>query len=200
MSRSRSCARFQFPPLREGRQWSAAASPSRPYFNSRPCERGDHEDDAWTAKKCISIPAPARGATLLLIGQRIGNLHFNSRPCERGDASVPTRDISATIFQFPPLREGRRGVIYDTATLLSISIPTPARGATVEGVRGEGGPEISIPAPARGATEQLGDNCARYLISIPAPARGATRRKPRPAHGPDHFNSRPCERGDMLMK
>ena len=77
---------FQFPPLREGRRAGGgsrgglrlisipapargatdgpgAAAASSPYFNSRPCERGDvtHHGDV------------------------LHNLHFNSRPCERGD-------------------------------------------------------------------------------------------------------------------
>ena len=58
---------------------------SREYFNSRPCERGDLRRVIPKDVPYISIPAPARGAT----------------------KSVD-RKTRATIFQFPPLREGRQ--------------------------------------------------------------------------------------------
>ena len=54
---------FQFSPLREGRPRFDRGAENNPYFNSRPCERGD-------AALIIAV---------------IPNLHFNSRPCERGD-------------------------------------------------------------------------------------------------------------------
>ena len=58
----------------------------------------------------------------------------------------------AFVFQFTPLREGRRplSVAGDDATL--ISIHAPARGATREYYGFEKEQEISIHAPARGAT------------------------------------------------
>ena len=99
---------FQFTPLREGRPLQAAICPaasyfnSRPsargdkntskffcvlsYFNSRPSARGDQRTDKCAGIKRISIHAPPRGATLLS-GLMDGN---------------------QDIFQFTPLREGRR--------------------------------------------------------------------------------------------
>ena len=54
------------------------------YFNSRPCERGDIDRCVINAGQLISIPAPARGATLYS-RRKVDHIYFNSRPCERGD-------------------------------------------------------------------------------------------------------------------
>ena len=100
---------FQFPPLREGRPARCRSWPARcQNFNSRPCARGDG----------------------LQAVRRYGGSNFNSRPCARGDAahSLPNKLIAK--FQFPPLREGRRGGLARRAVGQHISIPAPARGAT----------------------------------------------------------------------
>ena len=122
---------FQFPPLREGRRNTGNCSDCWGYFNSRPCERGDGLVEAITNEmQKISIPAPARGATHHGRSANLPHGYFNSRPCERGDhfaafggwrdsISIPAPARGATsaalmfcaskaIFQFPPLREGRR--------------------------------------------------------------------------------------------
>ena len=41
-----------------------------------------------------------------------------------------TVEILAALFQFPPLREGRRGLGAKDMPSIVISIPAPARGAT----------------------------------------------------------------------
>ena len=56
-------------------------------FNSRPCARGDCQLFYTLKYGVISIPAPARGATSFPV--------FVSP--------------NVLLFQFPPLREGRRG-------------------------------------------------------------------------------------------
>ena len=103
------CTLFQFTPLREGRRQrfrrihpaginfnsrpsargdlaTTSATYSRNYFNSRPSARGDLAvSKCQRNRKKISIHAPPRGATL-------SSIH----------TSVPE------LFQFTPLREGRR--------------------------------------------------------------------------------------------
>ena len=79
--------RFQFTPLREGRRRRRAGRPGR-----RP----------------ISIHAPPRGATASSSALPSPSGNFNSRPSARGDAGYPARTAQAMIFQFTPLREGRR--------------------------------------------------------------------------------------------
>ena len=82
--------RFQFTPLREGRQCVAKCEP-----------RG----------LAISIHAPPRGATpgrsrLSSVGEL---KNFNSRPSARGDHPILHAScICVKPFQFTPLREGRR--------------------------------------------------------------------------------------------
>ena len=57
-------ALFQFTPLREGRRQGWSCPPCRTNFNSRPCERGDHDPFRLCPMDYqISIHAPARGAT-----------------------------------------------------------------------------------------------------------------------------------------
>ena len=80
-------------------------------------------------KLIISIPAPARGATLNAIMKQVTGQ-----------------------FQFPPLREGRRSQFHSVRYPTPISIPAPARGATREQFARGCEFAISIPAPARGAT------------------------------------------------
>ena len=76
---------FQFTPLREGRRHEGIHEREPSHFNSRPSARGDNMDSGWDFTALISIHAPPRGATSARI-------------------AIYCRDI----FQFTPLREGRR--------------------------------------------------------------------------------------------
>ena len=79
----------QFTPLREGRRPCPHQHCSRScYFNSRPSARGDK---AYIIK-CWKIT------------------YFNSRPSARGDRKIKTIDDPNDLFQFTPLREGRRAM------------------------------------------------------------------------------------------
>ena len=77
-------------------------------FNSRPCERGDNKFGKLFGDFCVSIHAPARGATL-----------YNILP-----------KMSRLLFQFTPLREGRPKYANNLLAKISVSIHAPARGAT----------------------------------------------------------------------
>ncbi len=58
-------------------------------FNSRPCERGDgSRQHISNIGACVSIHAPARGATGNIGLSIYISQCFNSRPCERGDLSI----------------------------------------------------------------------------------------------------------------
>ena len=101
------CCRFQFPPLREGRR-AANPGPDRQGvdFNSRPCARGDCYGINGVLEVPISIPAPARGATLTLLD--IARIPFISIPAPaRGATRAAWKRLVKNLFQFPPLREGR---------------------------------------------------------------------------------------------
>ena len=144
-------------------------------FNSRPSARGDIRRGSRGASWVISIHAPPRGATGVCGGHTI-----------------------KAVFQFTPLREGRR---FFLVLLLGgeISIHAPPRGATTHWVGVGYGESISIHAPPRGATvlasyweslkefqftplregRQRGEAFPSPddVISIHAPPRGATPRK-----------------------
>ena len=103
--------------------------------------------------------------------------------------------VCLTLFQFPPLREGRpnlysmgrRGMHFNSRPCArGDSIPAmwpyigvrfqfpPLREGRLAGKHVAGEHQISIPAPARGATEIPAGPLKGFTISIPAPARGAT--------------------------
>ena len=123
--------------------------------------------------RSISIHAPPRGAT-------------------RG---VPSY-IAKYLFQFTPLREGRRGNWVRKIKTIDISIHAPPRGATTPNLRMNANIIISIHAPPRGATRlklAVTINCFNFN-SRPS-ARGDSSSSA-PPHSTIYFNSRPSARGD----
>ena len=122
---------FQFTPLREGRHRKKMRKRALHDFNSRPSARGDGlqcgiilsgqtfqftplregrlgKANQVCCRLAISIHAPPRGATAPVRAAHQHNGDFNSRPSARGDC--PRRDgiRQERLFQFTPLREGRR--------------------------------------------------------------------------------------------
>ena len=100
---------FQFTPLREGRRASVVGV---------------------VCADAISIHAPPRGATRAVMPPITVTVYFNSRPSARGDMISVALRSSTSLFQFTPLREGRR--VLHTLSFLRrvISIHAPPRGAT----------------------------------------------------------------------
>ena len=121
----------------------------------------------------ISIHAPPRGATCfhLLFCEHVCD--FNSRPSARGDWVV-AGDYADMVFQFTPLREGRRDGRQQRRNCQVISIHAPPRGATSTGYKQVNRRCISIHAPPRGATGDFRYDDWSGAISIHAPPRGAT--------------------------
>ena len=100
-----------------------------PYFNSRPSARGDIKPGSPAERRNISIHAPPRGATARCLQEDL--LEFISihapprgatgtgthrKDCEQISIHAPPRgatngfigNLRFNIFQFTPLREGRR--------------------------------------------------------------------------------------------
>ena len=146
---------------------------------------------------CISIHAPPRGATARRRRRACrGPISIHAPP--RGATRGATRNALDRLFQFTPLREGRRPACRQPDGQRNISIHAPPRGATTQPSRfaictlfqftplREGRqssfrfrfqrPNISIHAPPRGATLPYPLHCPRPCISIHAPPRGATGR------------------------
>ena len=79
----------------------------RTYFNSRPSARGDSNEMRKLQTNLISIHAPPRGATASMHG-RLQKRLFQFTPLREGRRTPPFMAVKAIAFQFTPLREGRR--------------------------------------------------------------------------------------------
>jgi len=80
----------------------------------------------------VSIHAPARGATLILLRGIALQDGFNPRPRAGGDLILLRGIALQDGFQSTPPRGGRRVRAYPRAKLVDVSIHAPARGATFE--------------------------------------------------------------------
>ena len=167
-------SKFQFTPLREGRQ-NIGVKPSVPNFISihAPPRGATEQRRTRAAMTTISIHAPPRGATRE-IHQRLGTLPISIHAPPRGATGGIADGRPIRTFQFTPLREGRLIPYLYEELDIDISIHAPPRGATFLCRWHRQGQHISIHAPPRGATAPHGDNCPRRNISIHAPPRGAT--------------------------
>ena len=145
--------KFQFTPLREGRQ-------SLPH----------HVGLAGH----ISIHAPPRGATVMSPFGGSSGQHFNSRPSARGDRNGATGLVHLGLFQFTPLREGRQYERHKERGHVHISIHAPPRGATTQVIS----PMVTSlhfnSRPSARGDSRVMFRCAICAISIHAPPRGAT--------------------------
>ena len=144
--------KFQFTPLREGRQGNVAVKPLTFYFNSRPSARGD-ERAAWVEPDGrISIHAPPRGATLPGLFQ-VANVPFQFTPLREGRPLPRSSTRTRGLFQFTPLREGRRPMYRVACVIVYFNSRPSARGDAQRLPCGNRR-EISIHAPPRGATAE----------------------------------------------
>ena len=143
------------------------------HFNSRPSARGDASHALVIWRCCsISIHAPPRGATLTF-----PDLHG------RG------------LFQFTPLREGRRIRFKSTIFPSRISIHAPPRGATIlQAVTFHASPHFNSRPSARGDVySHLAKLNGEFQFT---PLREGRPEPPAEAPAASNFNSRPSARGD----
>ena len=124
---------------------------------------------------CISIHAPARGATFYCPFFRY-TISISIHAPARGATFIAVKLFNCWRFQSTHPRGVRRSINGKAISNIFISIHAPARGATLQWLGADADGHISIHAPARGATT-VGELAERYRdISIHAPARGATAR------------------------
>ena len=128
----------------------------------------------------ISILAPARGATGSTYKGYFTASAISILAPARGATRVPYKHKMWILFQFSPLREGRRLIEGRKTTLDPISILAPARGATrsEEEIREDVKPFQFSPL-----REGRLLHCFLFLSLFPF-----------------DFNSRPCERGDQTCR
>ena len=169
----------------------------------------------------ISIHAPPRGATFrlsfVLVASRI-SIHA---PPRGATVTVQGGLISWRVFQFTPLREGRRtdGALTERAChfnsrpsargdrngrclnfkALRISIHAPPRGATGKSTAGRLPPAFQF-TPLREGRQGAALFNRSHDISIHAPPRGATARLASVRNDAPNFNSRPSARGDADLE
>ena len=142
------------------------------YFNSRPSARGDWATPFWARCKLISIHAPPRGAT------------------EPSAVAVHRH-----LFQFTPLREGRRNHPLLLFTVIYFNSRPSARGDARKSSALRRTKHFNSRPSARGDyTNNV--RLPRLLISIHAPPRGATIPRLDGERSTGNFNSRPSARGD----
>ena len=165
---------FQFTPLREGRRGNG-------------CQHG--------ADRRISIHAPPRGATRAARTEQPHPLYFNSRPSARGDIPSMNATRRGFLFQFTPLREGRRAKPRRSIGIYFYFNSRPsARGDSMKVFMKES-LRISIHAPPRGATMPGFASGSPCLFQF-TPLREGRRRFNGGHLHLQHFNSRPSARGD----
>ena len=141
---------FQFTPLREGRPARRPPACRACDFNSRPSARGDEKNVKAQKKQLISIHAPPRGATTKQYPQTIADL-FQFTPLREGRRSRSARRVRPSYFNSRPSARGD-GTDREYIAQIMISIHAPPRGATVKEWVFEHYSLISIHAPPRGAT------------------------------------------------
>ena len=151
---------FQFTPLREGRQkgWGKKRAYS---ISIHAPPRGATAKDAQAEKgRKISIHAPPRGATFEQMANAIPYIISIHAPPRGATAAIFSPPSKAPLFQFTPLREGRRhGQGLYRADYDFNSRPS-ARGDRHDAHRRGLVGTISIHAPPRGATHR-GSECFR---------------------------------------
>ena len=152
-TQTRRCLAFQFTPLREGRRCPVVAAVHPLDISIHAPPRG-----ATSAGKCfpyspqaISIHAPPRGATLPALVHCRHHRDFNSRPSARGDALQAHEADAQELFQFTPLREGRRPPFAYPPVQAHFNSRPSARGDAPHSCA-SAPCTISIHAPPRGAT------------------------------------------------
>ena len=124
-------SKFQFTPLREGRQVVHKPQKTAVLFQFTPLREGRLNVMLATIYNFISIHAPPRGATSSELRRVARSRNFNSRPSARGDFRVMPGGYTPGNFNSRPSARGD-----DLGALLVrqliISIHAPPRGATIK--------------------------------------------------------------------
>ena len=167
------CRIFQFTPLREGRRRRVYEYFSNEEFQFTPLREGRPGKMTIKENDLISIHAPPRGATGVSFSCLLW-LSISIHAPPRGATSDLAIATGQKVFQFTPLREGRRA-----------SCP-PARTRTAN---------FNSRPSARG-DHRFAEMFFKEFISIHAPPRGATSSRTATLPALADFNSRPSARGD----
>ena len=133
-ARGLSSTTFQFTPLREGRPKKISENPLTMYFNSRPSARGDGLVPENRRTQHISIHAPPRGATSFAFQHFLRCCISIHAPPRGATISLGAHNQTA-IFQFTPLREGRRTPLHPSSATKNFNSRPSARGDDAGSIR-----------------------------------------------------------------
>ena len=125
-----------------------------------------------------------------------GRLYFNSRPSARGDGCGKLRLSTTRIFQFTPLREGRRDWQDDYQGERSHFNSRPSARGDFRLSKSCNRERISIHAPPRGATHSFRFLFHRHRFQF-TPLREGRHTLVSLCVTHNNFNSRPSARGDV---
>ena len=144
------------------------------YFNSRPSARGDWGNWVRKIKTIdISIHAPPRGATNTY-GAISYYVIFQFTPLREGRRRKFWAAVVSFVFQFTPLREGRPSPAGDERRRIQIAIHAPPRGATIFQFNCCAKRTFQFTPLREGRRYNFANKIWRKYISIHAPPRGAT--------------------------
>ena len=209
---------FQFSPPRGGRPFRFISATPKSIFQFSPPRGGRlHGVVIVFGHLLISILAPARGATDITTSKVVrfqfqfppphggrprgtGPLcrwkaNFNSRPRTGGDFIRRALIARSILFQFPPPHGGRPCEYRSRLLPASISIPAPARGATVILLGFLLILLFQFPPPHGGRLVQNPIQRMLTTFQFPPPHGGRLQR-PLPLESRRYFNSRPRTGGD----
>ena len=122
----------------------------------------------------VSIHAPARGATYLIMTPRFLISVSIHAPARGATPSMASEFMTKRMFQSTHPHGVRHAPRQQEPGNLEVSIHAPARGATIYAYYDTLKAIVSIHAPARGATFRTFLKGQEVRVSIHAPARGAT--------------------------
>ena len=186
---------FQFTPLREGRPIWVLMDLQQANFNSRPSARGDDALQQAEAAGVISIHAPPRGATLTDVQRHvIEAISIHAPP--RGATGFKREYGYYQLFQFTPLREGRRSVQAYWESIPHFNSRPSARGDGTRRVLGLLESHFNSRPSARGDAQRLAPTATTLYFNSRPSARGDRSRADALLTLGRDFNSRPSARGD----
>ena len=165
---------FQFTPLREGRLAAEAATVRPYYFNSRPSARGDTMGILGAMHGKFQF-TPLREGRPTSAVRRTPSSNFNSRPSARGDfnGALTSATVSTISIHAPPRGATRYQRRWNPAIRFQF---TPLREGRHDGerVRFAAWRYFNSRPSARGDARTGVDLTLMHFISIHAPPRGAT--------------------------
>ena len=144
------------------------------YFNSRPREGGDSGGAEAQRSQPISIHAPAKGATDMLLWIA-PFFEFQFTPPRRGRLALIVAVVLAFVFQFTPPRRGRRWRATIHSWRSSNFNSRPREGGDPLPRRLRISETISIHAPAKGATTPAAVEDFGNVFQFTPPRRGRRR-------------------------